>query len=306
MCRVYHYQGKSELGMTTSDITDPLLHQAVVAIDAGNLADLQHLLATHPHLVSTRLTVPDEGYFSHPYLLWFVADNPVRNGTLPANSIDITRLLIQEARQHAADSFQNQLDYTLGLVTTGRVARECGVQLDLIDLLIDAGAVPGEGHGTLAHGNKEAAQRLMERGGHLTLATAIGLNRTDDIIRLAGEATVADRQVALMVAAFYGQSDWLTLLIQEGVDVDGYLNPSSGFHSHATALHQAVYSGSLESVKRLVEAGAALDLEDLAYQGTPLGWAMHRQSEATDEPTRQRYEAIEAYLRSKMTEQVQP
>jgi peptide-methionine (S)-S-oxide reductase len=34
-----------------------------------------------------------------------------------------------------------------------------------------------------------------------------------------------------------------------------------------------VYSGSLDAVKVLVEAGADLDTKDTIYEGTPLGWA---------------------------------
>jgi peptide-methionine (S)-S-oxide reductase len=46
-----------------------------------------------------------------------------------------------------------------------------------------------------------------------------------------------------------------------------------GAHSHSTPLHQAVLKGSLEVVKLLVERGARLDLEDILFHGTPLGWA---------------------------------
>src|SRR6185295_20203775 len=151
--------------MDNSEITDPLFREAVEAIDNGNISLLKKLLPDHPQLVSTRLDVPTEGYFKHPYLLWFVADNPIRHERLPPNITEITALLIDAVRQNAGESFQHQIDYTLGLVATGRIPKECGVQIELIDLLIDAGASPGKGHGALAHGNPKAAQRLMERGG---------------------------------------------------------------------------------------------------------------------------------------------
>ena len=282
--------------MKIADITDPVFRRAVAAIDAGNVAALQRLLANHPQLVRKRLEVPAEGYFSHPYLLWFIADNPIRTETLPANIVEIAQLLIQSVQQQAPDSFQQQLDYTLGLVVTGRIPRECGVQLALMDVLLDAGALPGNGHGALAHGNREAAQHLLERGGELTLLAAICLNRTGDIRRLAEESTVADRQAALIAAAFYGKADWLDFLIRLGVDVNGHIDTSSGFHSHATALHQAVYSGSLEAVKTLVEAGANLDAEDRIYQGTPLGWVIHMQA---DKSITGKYARIETFLRQK-------
>ena len=46
-------------------------------------------------------------------------------------------------RSELPDTAQEQLDYTLGLVATGHVPRDSGVQLTLMDHLIDAGAKPG-------------------------------------------------------------------------------------------------------------------------------------------------------------------
>jgi peptide-methionine (S)-S-oxide reductase len=105
--------------MDNSDIKDPLFREAVYAIDAGNTISLQHLLEENPRLVNTRLDTPDEGYFKHPYLLWFVADNPIRHEKLPANICDVTRLIIKSIKQNAPDSFREQIAYTLGLVATG-------------------------------------------------------------------------------------------------------------------------------------------------------------------------------------------
>ncbi|GAB4025799.1 ankyrin repeat domain-containing protein [Spirosoma gilvum] len=286
--------------MKNSDSTDPVFRETVEAIDAGDITNLHRLLESHPDLAGQRSDVPAEGYFSHPYLLWFIADNPIRNGTLPANSVDVARLLIQAIREHASESFQHQIDYTLGLVVTGRIPRTCGVQLDLMDVLINAGATPGQAHGALAHGNLDAARHLIKRGGELTLLTAICLNLGEDAQRLAHMSTVTDRQIALIGSAFYGKADWLAFLIRLGANVNGYIEPSSGFHSHATALHQAVYAGSLDAVNVLVEAGARLDLEDRIYHGTPLGWAIHMQTEDQDERAKHTYAEIEAYLRNRM------
>ena len=284
--------------MDNSDITDPIFRQAVEAIDSGNVSLLKDLLLKYPQLICKRLDVPTEGYFKHPYLLWFIADNPIRNEKLPSNIVDVTRLLIDVLKMNAEESFQEQIDYALALVATGRIPKECGVQIELIDLLIDAGATPGNGHGALAHGNPGAAQRLIERGGKLTLATAICLDRANDIPQLAKEATAEDKQIALVAAGFFGKADMIRYLISLGTDVNAYLNQSSGFHHHATALHQAVFSGSLESVQLLVEAGASLDAEDRIYHGTPLGWAQYMQAEESNEVTKPKFAEIEAYLLS--------
>ena len=282
--------------METSDITDPLFREAVDAIDNGNITLLQHLLETNPQLITKRLDTPAEGYFKHPYLLWFVADNPIRNEKLPANIVEITSLLISFARQYAKESFQDQINYTFGLVETGRVPRECGVQIDLIDLLIDNGVGPGNGQGALAHGNIEAAKHIIEKSGTITLTAAVCLDRMDDVKRLLTEATIDEKQVALMAGSFYGNPQMIKLLINSGVDVNAYIK--TGFFTHASPLHQAVYSGSLEAAKLLVESGADLNATDKVYNGTPLGWAIYMQTEENEEEAKRKFAVIENYLRT--------
>lgn len=282
--------------MENSDINDPLFREAVEAIDAGNLILLQQLLDKNPQLIRNRLDFPAEGYFKHPYLLWFVADNPIRHEKLPANILAVTKILIEAARKHANQSFQEQIDYTLGLVATGRIPGESGVQIEWMDLLIDAGATPGNGIGALAHGNIDAAKHLIKRGGKLTLAAAICFDSADDIKQLSGEASESDKQIALMASAFYGKPEMIKYIIDLGVDVNAYIDRSSGFHSHATALHQAVFSGSLDSVKILIENGARLDPVDHIYEGTPLGWAKYMQTVETDVAKKNKYNEIEHFL----------
>jgi hypothetical protein len=151
--------------MKNAEITDPLFREAVEAIDAGDITLLKKLLTLHPKLATDRLAYPNGQYFRDPYLLWFVADNPIRIDKLPPNIVAVSRLLIQYLKQEAPDSIQKQLDYTLGLVETGSISRECGVQIKMIDLLIDAGATPGDVMGAFAHGNVDAAKHLISRGG---------------------------------------------------------------------------------------------------------------------------------------------
>ena len=286
--------------MDNSDIKDSLFREAVEAIDNGNISSLQNLLKTNPELISKRLDTPTNGYFAHPYLMWFVAENPIRHEKLPANIIEVTRVLIDAARQNAPGSFHKQINYTLGLVATGRIPRESGVQNEWIDLLIDSGATPENGIGALAHGNIAAAKHLIERGGTLVLATAVGLDLEDKVHHLLKDATRSDIEIALMMAAFYGKSKMISLLLNHGVNVNVYLERSGGFHSHATALHQAVFSGSLESVKLLVDTGADLNAKDRIYDGTPLDWAIYMQKEEPDEMKKKKYKEIENYLHDKL------
>ncbi|MES2275775.1 MAG: ankyrin repeat domain-containing protein [Bacteroidota bacterium] len=285
--------------MKTADITNPLFLQAVNALDVGNIDELQKLVTDHPRLVKERLKTPgEEGYFKDPYLLWFIADNPIRNFKLPPNIVAVTGFLIDAVKQEAPETYLQQIEYALGLVVTGRIPRECGVQIALMDLLIDAGATPGSGVGAVAHGNMEAANHLIERGGKLTLPVAICLNRMADINRLLSAANASERLLALTASAFYGKVDMIRHLLDMGVNPNGYPNNGTGFHSHATPLHQAVYSGSLDAVKLLVAAGARLDMTDKVYNGTPLGWAIYMQTETDNEVLRANYAVIEKYLRA--------
>ena len=285
--------------MQNSDIKDPAFLKAVEAVDAGNLALLQQLVNANPGLVINRIDYPEEGYFKNPYLLWFIADNPIRHEKLPSNIVAIASFLVDAVQHQTPETFQEQIDYTLGLVVTGRIPRECGVQIQLMDVLIDAGAIPGQGHGALAHGNLDAARHLIERGGELTLATAVCLDLRDDVELLLKNATMADREVALVAAAFYGKADMIALLIKSGVNINACPGPSSGFHSHATALHHAVSAGSPDAVKILVDAGADLTARDRIYNGTPLGWAQYALSENIDAPAKEKYKAIETFLQLK-------
>jgi peptide-methionine (S)-S-oxide reductase len=283
--------------MKNSEIEAPSFREAVEAIDSGDITALENLLVKHPDLVKDRLNYPTGGYFKNPYLLWFVADNPIRIDKLPSNIVEITQLLIQVVKQKAPNSSQEQLDYALGLVATGRIPKECGVQLQMIDLLIDAGAKPGNGIGALAHGSIDAATHLIERGGKLTLITAVCLERMEDVGRLAPMANQEEQLLALTAAGFYGKPHMINFLLNMGVNPNGFPQNESGFHTHATPLHQAVSSGSLDSVKLLVEAGAKLDVKDRIYQGTPLDWATHMQTEdAYNNDDKKRFKEIETYL----------
>lgn len=159
--------------MNNSEIKDPIFLEAVEAIDAGDQKLLESLLEEHPELVCRRLNYPEGGYFKDPFLLWFVADNPIRHEKLPSNIAAIAQVLINAIRQNAPETLDEQINYALGLVTTGRIPKECGVQIALMDVFMDAGAKPGGGNGAIAHGNFEAANHLIDRGGKTSLAVAV-------------------------------------------------------------------------------------------------------------------------------------
>ena len=291
--------------MTDAEVLDGLFRQAVAAIDAGDPVLLERLLAEHPRLVRDRLESPGEwlraqigpaldGFFKHPYLLWFVTEDAVRTGQLSAKVADVARVIIQAARRAGATDLQQQLDSTLHFTVCSPIGRENGRQLELLDVLIDAGAsIDGAPVQALICNNFVAAQHLVERGARLTLPAALCLERWSDVDRLAPEASATDKQVALGLAALNGKAAALARLLPLGVDLNAF---TSSFYTHATPLHHAVWSGSLDAVKVLVEAGANLTTKDRAEDATPLGWAEYASSGAAT-PGKQ-YTEIAAYLSS--------
>lgn len=287
---------------------DNLFQVAVRAIDAGDVAALGRLLETHPELVRERLAGPGawlrdavgkalDGFFARPYLLWFVAEDPVRTGKLPPNIAAVARVIIDVAKRDRVASLQEQLDYALRLVAWSWIARECGVQIALIDVLVDAGANPaGYPNDALVNHNFAAAAHLVARGAPLTLATALSLERYDDARRLLPETSARAKQFAFILTALNGRAEGLRLMIDAGIDVHAV---SHDLYSHAPALHHAVWSGSLEAVQVLVAAGGDLKRRDSIYDGTPLGWADHAMREHARGPEEQQgYREIVAYLQS--------
>lgn len=288
--------------MHTLSTTPSAFSQAVSAIDLGDIEKLEKILDQYPRLLSERYHEPAEGYFQHPYLLWFIANNPIRHDKkLADNIVEITNMLIQRSKAQKVNDLQQQLDYALALVVSGHVAKESGVQLQLAELLISGGAKPVGAVGALAHNNLDAARFLIEKGEPVQLISAVclGLPQADE---LAAKATGAEKVLALVGAAFYGMVPAIDRLISLGTDINARPDEhiAGGFHSHATALHQAVSSGSLEAVIHLVKAGARLDLTDSIYGGTPIDWAEYAASTAEGNMViKNKQQAIAAYLRSR-------
>jgi ankyrin repeat protein len=143
------------------------------------------------------------------------------------------------------------------------------------------------------------AQTLLNAGAwlepsRLTLAAALCLGRMDDAARLERDADGRARQIALAAAAINGKTQALAWLIERGVDVNAY---NASVQSHATPLHNAVCSGSLEAVRMLVRAGARIDVQDTVYQATPLTWAEYYAREHKQDDPGKAYPAIVTYLR---------
>jgi hypothetical protein len=249
-------------------IEDAAFRRAVDLVDDGDIDGLRDHLLHHPDLVRQRVVFEGGNYFRAPTLLEFVAENPVRHDNSPPNIVDVARVILDDG----AKSDQRAIDSTLGLVSSGRVPRECGVQIPLIDLLCDYGAAPdGAMESALGHGEFEAVNALVRRGASVDLAAAAATGRIDNVRRALPTADPNLRHRALAWAAQYGHTEIVHLFLDAGEDPNRY-NPK-GAHSHWTPLHQAALGGHADVVRLLVERGARLDIRDIHYQGTPLDWA---------------------------------
>ena len=139
-------------------------------------------------------------------------------------------------------------------------------------------------------------EHLLERGAPLTLTTALSLERWSDVERLAQTATLGEKQDAFVQAALNGKAEALRRMLALGMDPT---TVSGQNQSHGTALHHAVWSGSLEAVRVLVEAGAILSGATRSTTGRPIGWAEYAEQQQKDESRARQYQAIAVYLRAK-------
>jgi hypothetical protein len=196
-------------------IEDVTFRRAVGLLDGGDLAGLRAHLDEHPNLVNQQVLFEGGNYFRNPTLLEFVAENPIRNGTLPANIAQIAEVILNAG----AKQNPSALNETLELVCSGRVPRESGVQLRLIELFCEHGADPNQAMpAALAHGEFEAVNALIRRGGLVNLTVAAAMGRMEDARRLLEGAGGEDRHRALALASQFGRTEVVRLLLDAGED----------------------------------------------------------------------------------------
>jgi peptide-methionine (S)-S-oxide reductase len=252
-------------------IADPTLRTAVEAIDDGDIDTLSRLFDQDAKLGARRALFEGENYFREPALLAFIAENPVRNDALPPNILDVARLLLVRG----AGEKQADLDETLGLVASGRVARECGVQRRLISLLCSHGAnAEAAMLPALGQGEFDAVEALLVHGAKATLpvlACIGGAPQSFSESLLA--STPHERHLALALAAMHGKSEIVRTLLEFGESPNRY-NPV-GMHAHATPMHTAAWNGDVATLKCLVTHGARKDMRDTLWRATPREWAEH-------------------------------
>ena len=267
-------------------IEDAAFRRAVDLLDAGDAAGLREHLKKHKKLVHQREEFEGWNYFRNPTLLEFVAENPIRHGRQPKNIVEVTKVILD------AGPDRTSIDTTLALVATGSVPLESGAVVPLLELLCEHGADPDSAIEAAAlHGSLLAVRALLQQGARMTLPVAAALNGAEDVRRLLGTSSGAERHLALVIASQIGWIDVVRLLLDAGEDPNRY-NPLGG-HSHTTPLHQAALIGNEELVRLLIERGANPNTRDLMWGGTPADWAKH-----------EGHAEVEAYLRRLEKEKV--
>jgi ankyrin repeat protein len=254
---------------------------AVDAIVTGDAATLSKLLRNNPELARTHSTREHRSTLLH-----YVSANGVEDfrQKTPKNIIEIAKLLLDAgADVNAVSEAYGGRSATLGLVSTSWHPQEAGVQLPLMELLIERGAIidgPDGGSAvtdSLHNGRGEAAELSAKHGARLDLEGAAGVGRLD-VVRsffnddgsLRPPATPKQMKDGFAWACEYGRTAVVDFLLQRGIEVGEKLP-----HNGQTGLHWAALGGHVSTVRLLLERGAPVDAKDESFGGTPLEWALY-------------------------------
>jgi len=261
------------------------------AIIHGDIAGLKKFLRENPELIRARSTRVHQSTLLH-----YVAANGVEDfrQKTPKNIVEVTKILLKAGAE--VDAENNPGGGTaLGLVATSVHPARAGVQIALLETLLEACASPNGLQGgwnpltaALANGRGEAAEYLAMRGARLDLEGAAGVGQLDAVKSffhadgdLRANATRAQMEDGFMWACQYGRTSVVAFLLEKGFDVST--------KRRCTGLHWAAYGGHADITKLLLARKARLDIEDESFGGTPLDWALHGWG---DRPTDAHYEAV--------------
>jgi len=276
--------------------------QAVDAIVTGDLATLDRLLKKYPQLIHARSLRKHRSTLLH-----YVSANGVEDfrQKTPRNIVEITRRLLEAGADVNAESdAYGGRSTTFGLTATSCHPEEAGVQLPLMGLLMDYGAIVdgpdggSEVNGALANGRGDAAQFLANRGAKLDLEGAAGVGRLDVVKtfftnkgRLKSSATRRQMVDGFAWACEFGHKEVVEFLLQQGISVDVKVK-----NHDQTGLHWAAYGGHLPLVKLLLDHNAPVDVKDPNFDGTPLEWALYAWRELKGKKRDQYYPVVETLV----------
>jgi hypothetical protein len=252
---------------------------AVDAVVDGDIAALKRLIDEDPGLIGERSTREH-----HCTLLHYVGANGFEDyrQKSPKNAVEIAELLLQRgAEVDAVTSGKMGTGTTLGLVATSVHTHRAGVQIPLLELLLNYGAsvdgLPGKWNPLLAalHNDRpEAAEFLAQKGATLDLEGAAGVGFLDvvksffnDDGSLRSNATQRQFDAGFIWACEYGRKEVVEYLLDKGVDLN------TGANTDQTALHLAAHRGQLDIIGLLLDRGAPLEVFN-CYGGTVLAQAL--------------------------------
>jgi len=274
---------------------------AVDAVINGDVATLKSLLRDNADLIRARST-----RLHHATLLHYVSANGVEDfrQKTPKNAVEIAKLLLANGAEVDAVQADGQ-STTLGLVATSVHPWLAGVQIALLETLLEAGAAvdgaPGGWNPLIAalhNGRGKAAEFLARNGARLDLEGAAGVGRLDVVKSFFNEddglkANVTKEQMesGFAWACEYGRTSVVDFLLENGIEVDARLK-----HHGQIGLHWAAYCAHVDTVKLLLERKAPVDVKDESFGGTALGWALYGWGEPAPEGNRGNYYDVVALL----------
>jgi hypothetical protein len=251
---------------------------AADAVVTGDAAALESLLRENPKLIRARST-----RVHRAALLHYVGANGVENyrQKSPKNAVKIAKILLDAGAEVDAVADTYGKGTTLGLVATSIHPKQAGVQIALLETLLDYGsAIDALPNGwsplisALHNGRPEAAEFLAQRGARLDLEGAAGVGRLDVVESFFNEdgslkasATKTQMDSGFFWACEYGRTRVVDFLLKKGADL------RAGENTGLTGLHWAVVGGQLGTIRMLLERGAPLEVKNV-YGGTVLGQAL--------------------------------
>ncbi len=270
--------------------------EAADAVVQGHQARLAELLARDPDLAHARSPRPHRATLLH-----YSASNGVEDHRqhVPPNAVAIARLLLAAGADlnATAECYGSGPASTplVALVTSGH-PNEAGLMEDMVRAYAGSDqSLDGVDHDglpmtmALLFRHPHAARALADCGARVdNAAHAAGVGRPDLVrawvrpgspptadpggLKRFDGSTPSDREtpeVALYFAAIAGEPEIARHLLDAGVD-------PNALQTHGmSALHEAAWGGHLDVVRLLVDAGAAVDVREVQFGATPVGWAAH-------------------------------
>jgi hypothetical protein len=255
---------------------------AADAVVAGDAETLARLLRENPALVRARSTRDHLATLLH-----YIAANGVEGWRqkTPKNAVEIAALLLDfGAEVDSTCDIYGGGATTLGLAATSVHPQRAGVQIALLQLLLDRGAridrtgAAASGQSLIkacfANGRGEAAEFLSHHCGSLDLEEAAGVGNLDAVRSFFDYNGALQRGVSeeplragFLWACQFGRNRVVEFLIARGIAL------GTQDRNGQTALHHAVIGAQHETAKLLLQHHAPLEIKN-TYGGTVLGQAL--------------------------------